>query len=173
MHDSCRIRLSVCAIAQTFALEAGMVSLVVDRTELNMQKPPDNISVAATAPSPRGRVCARCHGEIYPLKRGLFDLIRGHGSMLYRYQCDSYRCSDREQEDPEQSLNGHFSVDMAPISRGRDCPRCQGATFRAERTLIDLLISRVSVVHRYQCDSRRCGWSGTVRQNQRANSTRN
>jgi hypothetical protein len=93
--------------------------------------------------------------------------------MLYRYECDSYRCSDREQEDTELPLTGDFSADTPRVSRGRSCPRCQGETFRVERGLIDLLISRFSPVHRYRCDSRQCDWTGLVRQDQHANASQN
>jgi hypothetical protein len=98
------------------------------------------------------------------MKRGWFDRIRGHGSMMYRYECDSFRCSDREQEHTEQPLAGDFGAETAQDSCGRNCPRCQGETFRVERRLMDLFISRFTLVHRYQCDSRRCGWTGLVRQ---------
>ncbi len=86
--------------------------------------------------------------------------------MMYRYECDSFRCSDREHEHSEQPMAGDFDEGTIQDSRGRNCPRCEGETFRVERRLIDLFISRFCLVHRYQCDSRRCGWSGLVRQDQ-------
>lgn len=140
---------------------------------LNMPNPLSNNLVAAMAPIRRGRVCPRCQGEIYPMKRRWFDRIRGHGSKIYRYECDSYRCSDREHEATGQSVADDIGTATDRVSRGRSCPRCHGETFRVERKLFDLLISRISVVHRYQCDSRKCGWNGLVRQHESAQSPPN
>ncbi|WP_184201580.1 hypothetical protein [Chitinimonas taiwanensis] len=50
-----------------------------------------------------------------------------------------------------------------PAPTPQPCPRCQGDTFRIPRNLLDRLISRFVLVHRYRCHSLRCGWEGRVR----------
>ena len=144
------------------------VSSPQDCPKPNMQKPLKSALVAAKPTISSGRACPRCHGDTYPLKRGFLQAVVGHQSMLFRYQCDSYRCSDREIECGEGSSGRELLNHHTAESAGCHCPRCGGETFRIERRLTDLLISRFSVVHRYQCDSRLCDWSGLVRQDHRA-----
>lgn len=114
-------------------------------------------------------VCPRCRGVSYRVRRGLYERIVNPGPKTYRYQCDSYLCSDREHEYNAGFTNEDVAPYTMPTTSGCACPRCGGETFRIERKMIDLLISHISVVHRYQCDSRRCGWTGLVRQAPREN----
>lgn len=48
-------------------------------------------------------------------------------------------------------------------SPGCACSRCNGATTRVPRRLIDLLGSMFISVSRYRCSSRACGWEGNLR----------
>lgn len=48
-------------------------------------------------------------------------------------------------------------------SPGCTCPRCNGATTRVPRRLVDLLGSMFISVSRYRCHSRDCGWAGNLR----------
>jgi len=48
-------------------------------------------------------------------------------------------------------------------SSGCACPRCDGATQRVPRRLVDLLLSVFVSVSRYRCESADCGWGGNLR----------
>ena len=138
---------------------------------MNSRKSVNDDVVADTAPGAQEHSCRHCHGKTYRYKSGLIDLFIKRESIMHDHQCDSYRCNYQEYERTAVAHSGNSGYHPAPESRGCACPRCQGETFRAERRLIDLLISRVSLVHRYQCDSRQCGWSGLVRQDRRVDFT--
>lgn len=44
-----------------------------------------------------------------------------------------------------------------------ECPRCGGSVIRVPRRLVDLLISKFVMVHRYRCHSMDCDWEGNLR----------
>lgn len=48
-------------------------------------------------------------------------------------------------------------------AHGIRCPRCKAPLYRIRRRLIDRIVSRFTLVFRYQC-SNYCGWEGNLRQ---------
>jgi hypothetical protein len=53
-------------------------------------------------------------------------------------------------------------------SSGCACPRCNGATLRVPRRLVDLLLSMFVSVSRYRCESADCRWKGNLRVKRRS-----
>jgi hypothetical protein len=43
------------------------------------------------------------------------------------------------------------------------CPRCGGHLKRIRRRTIDRVLSKIVLVHRYECIAPRCQWQGTLR----------
>ncbi len=48
-----------------------------------------------------------------------------------------------------------------------ECPDCGGRAYRTPRRFLDRLISLLSPVQRYRCESRECRWDGIVTVNRR------
>ena len=70
---------------------------------------------------------------------------------------------NRLQTDARRPLVTPVNDDRPLYGQRRMCPRCGHDLIRVRRRSIDRLLSLAVPVHRYQCLSMVCGWTGNIR----------